>query len=102
MDSLADIRDDQTVVSTFSMSGTSLLAIRDILSAIMMLIPDRVALRRGSLGRLRQIASLFVFALALVERFALAWRERLAATTLEIVAQTQRHLHHPPQSWAAP
>lgn len=102
MDRSGDMAEDRNVAATWPTSGAVLLAIREVFSAIKQAIPDTTARRRGDLGRLRLIASLFVFALTLVVRFAFAWRERLAATTLGIVAQAQRHLHHPPQSWAAP
>lgn len=102
MEAPGDIRDDQTVASIFPTSGTVLLALRDILSAITRLVPDMDALRRGDLGRLRQIASLMVFAMMLLMRVVLGWRERAAAITHGIISWAERNLRHPPATWAAP
>ena len=86
----------------FPASGTVLLAISEVLSAIKRLIPDKSALRRGDLQTLRQIVSLFVFMMVLLIRLVIARRERAVARALASILWAERNLRHPPQTWAAP
>lgn len=74
----------------------------EVLLAIKKLVKDKIALRRGDLGTLQQMVSLFVFMMMLVTRPIIGWRERAVTNALASIIRAQRSLRKPPQSWSAP
>lgn len=62
----------------------------------------RIALRRKRLDALRGLISRIGLLLILTTQLVARWIRRAVATALPETVRRCRHLHHPPQTWAAP
>ena len=102
MEHRGDIVEDRTGAASWPTSGSILLAMHEVLSAIKRLVKDKTALRRGDLVTLRQMVSLFVFMMMLVTRPIIGWRERAVTNALASTIRARRSLRKPPESWSAP
>lgn len=62
----------------------------------------RIALRRERLDALRGLISRIGLLLLLATQLVVRWAGRVADTAAPAAVRPPRHLHHPPQAWAAP
>ncbi len=97
------IDDEQEVAATTPLPGDVIAMIGRLIEYVAgRVMAARRAIRRAALDALRALVSQIVLMLILAARLIVRWAAVAVLDVRRDGARADRHLHHPPQAWAAP
>lgn len=102
MDRAVDIDGEQDVAAEAELSALAAMLGKLVEYVWKRESASRIALRRERLDALRGLMSLIVLWLGFATQLVARWIGRAVDTIGSATVRSSRHLHHPPQAWAAP
>lgn len=97
------INDEQEVAATPPLPDDVMaMVVRLIEYAAGRVMKARCAIRQAAMDVLRALVSQAALMLILAARLIVRWAEVSAVDAQRDGDRAERHLHHPPQAWAAP